>query len=99
MVIVKNEWLTTAERAVVFCGRGLGGWELAKTTMRSNLQQDVYYFKKKKKERNDRPGAMKSGKYLVSGLHLAKEKDMGPSRAARVRITASHVSTMGTYPV
>lgn len=51
------------------------------------------------KERNDRPGEMKSGKYLVSGLHLAIEKDMGPSRAARVRITASHVSTMGTYPV
>lgn len=73
------------------------GGGLTKTTVRSNLQQDVYYFKKK--ERNDRPGEMKSGKYLVSGLHLAKEKDMGPSRAARVRITASHVSTMGTYPV
>lgn len=91
----QNEWLTTAERAVVFCGREGG---LTKTTVRSNLQQDVYYLKRKK-ERNDRPGETKSGKYLISGLHLAKEKDMGPSRAARVRITASHVSTMGTYPV
>lgn len=48
---------------------------------------------------NYRPGEMKSGKNLVSGLHVAIEKDMGPSRAARVRRTASHVSTMGTYPV
>lgn len=92
MVIVKNEWLTTAESR---CCLWEGG--LTKTRLRYNLQQDVYYYYLF--FLNYRPGKMKSGKNLVSRLHLATEKDMGPSRAARVRITASHVSTMGTYPV
>lgn len=88
VVIVKNEWLTSTERRAAVCG---------KTTTRYNSLQDVH-----------KPLALllekllqRSGVRKVPNFRFAfsDRKDMGPSRAAWVRITASHVSTMGTYPV
>lgn len=100
MVIVKNEWLTSEEEARLLLLGGWGGREKKnkkKATTRYNSRQGVH----KRLGFTAKQLLQRSGVRKVPLFRFAfsDRKDMGPSRAAWVRITASHVSTMGTYPV
>lgn len=100
MVIVKNEWLTSEEEARLLLlekKTTTNKTKQAKATTRCNSRQGVHKrLGFAAKQLLQRSGVRKVPLFRFA---FSDRKDMGPSRAAWVRITASHVSTMGTYPV
>lgn len=103
VVIVKNEWLTSTHRhregdVLLFCRQEVKKKKENNTRRRLIMPYWSFFFYKSL-ARGKLPRRREVRNEARFRFSWSDEEDMGPSRTDWVRITASHVSTMGTYPV